>query len=125
MAFSSILFLFFFLPVSLLLYFAVPRFLRLAVLTLCSYFFYAWSDPRFVLLLIWTTVVDYSIGNIIGGTWWRGGTTPQRVRKMMLCLSLTNSIGLLIWFKYAAMGQEMIISLLQAYGLNGWNVEKI
>src|SRR5581483_915894 len=107
MVFSSNLFLFFFLPAVLILYYATPRALRFLVLTLCSYVFYAWSDPRFVLLLLWVTTVDFTIGNFIGGHWRlpflraTDEDEPLRrrfFRRALLVLSLTNSLGLLFYF---------------------------
>ncbi len=98
MIFSSPLFLCYFLPIALGLYFIVPRGARLAVLTLLSYVFYAWSGPWFLLLLIWTTLVDFIAGGLLAADW--GGVRSPRARRTVLGLSLTNSIGLLIVFKY-------------------------
>ena len=54
MLFSSIPFLYFFLPCVLLLYFAVPKCLKNGVLMLVSLFFYAWGEPKFVLIMLGT-----------------------------------------------------------------------
>jgi alginate O-acetyltransferase complex protein AlgI len=121
MVFSSNVFLFFFLPAVLLLYFASPRPLKFLVLTLCSYVFYAWSDPRFVLLLLWTTVFDFVCGNLIGGHWrlTRPGsrrTPPLWVKRAVLVTSLTNSLGLLLFFKYAMFGQQLLNASLATFG---------
>src|SRR5258706_15335841 len=59
MVFSSHLFLFYFLPLALGVYYVLPRGARHLALTLLSYVFYGWADPRFLLLLIGTTVMDY------------------------------------------------------------------
>ncbi|HEV7298747.1 MAG TPA: MBOAT family protein [Tepidisphaeraceae bacterium] len=124
MVFSSILFLFFFLPAALLLYFASPRGGgRILVLTLLSFAFYAWSDPRFVLLLLWTAVFDYCMGNVIGGAWSRRAEGPSPgVRRVALVMSLTSSIGLLVWFKYAGFAQEMLNATLDLWGITGWTI---
>src|SRR5205823_4726517 len=106
MVFSSNVFLFIFLPAFLLIYFATPRALRLIVLTLGSYVFYAWSDPRFVLLLVWTTRFDFVCGNVIGGHWRFTEVGPSTAtRRIVLTISLVNSIGLLLFFKYANWAQ--------------------
>lgn len=98
MVFSTPLFLCLFLPIALALFHLSPRPLRLAVLTLLSLLFYAWSDPRFLLLLIWTCIVDYIAGALLAGdTRFRLNLTARRA---VLALSLANSIGLLIFFKY-------------------------
>ena len=60
MVFSSHLFLFYFLPLALLLYYMVPRGGKHLVLTLLSYLFYGWANPLFVVLLLGSTVIDYS-----------------------------------------------------------------
>ena len=62
MVFSSHLFLFTFLPVALLLYYAAPLRARHLVLTLLSYLFYGWANPLFVVLMLTSTVVDFLCG---------------------------------------------------------------
>ena len=56
MVFSSFLFLFYFLPVALLLYYAVPRRAQHLVLTLLSFVFYGWANPLFSFLLLFSTL---------------------------------------------------------------------
>ena len=65
MVFSSYLFLFYFLPVALMLYYAAPRRAQHLVLTTASYFFYGWANPLFVPLLLGSTIVDYVAGRVI------------------------------------------------------------
>ncbi len=65
MVFSSYLFLFYFLPVALLLYYSVPRRAKHLLLTLVSYLFYGWANPLFVFLLLGSTTVDYFCGLVI------------------------------------------------------------
>ena len=67
MVFSSHLFLFYFLPLALLLYYAVPRHAKHLILTLLSYLFYGWANPLFVVLLLGSTVIDYACGLAIAG----------------------------------------------------------
>ena len=62
MLFSSIPFLFYYLPVVLLVYFLLPRGLRNGFLLLASLFFYAWGEPRYVLLMAATITVFYALG---------------------------------------------------------------
>ena len=66
MLFSSIPFLFYFLPAVLLAYFAVPKKLRNAVLLLSSLVFYGWGEPKYVLLMIVTLPAFYGCGLAIG-----------------------------------------------------------
>ena len=65
MLFSSVPFLFYFLPAALLLYFAVPRPLKNAVLLLASLFFYAWGEPRYVVLMIFSVLLNYGFGRLV------------------------------------------------------------
>ena len=65
MVFSSYLFLFYFLPLALLLYYVAPRRAQHLVLTLLSYVFYGWANPLFVFLLFLSTAVDYVAGLVI------------------------------------------------------------
>src|SRR5216684_3705300 len=67
--FSSHIFVFYFLPVVLALYYAAPRSNRNVILTCFSYFFYGWTNPTFLFLIAWSTAVDYCCGNLISG-WW-------------------------------------------------------
>ena len=69
MVFSSHIFLFYFLPAALLAYYVVPDRRRLLVLTFASYLFYSWTNPWFLLVLGWTTCVDFCCGNLIYGHW--------------------------------------------------------
>src|SRR5258706_6996548 len=74
MVFSSHVFLFYFLPLALGVYYILPRGARHLALTLLSYVFYGWADPRVLLLLIGTTVVDYVAALAIARTtpWSKG-----------------------------------------------------
>ncbi len=62
MVFSSYLFIFFFLPLALLGYYAAPKKLRHLTLTIFSYIFYGWANPWFCLLMLFNTSVDYTNG---------------------------------------------------------------
>ncbi len=62
MVFSSHVFLFYFLPLFLVAYYALPGRARHLLLTLASYLFYGWANPSFMLLMLVSTVVDYLCG---------------------------------------------------------------
>ena len=64
--FSSHLFLFYFLPLSLLLYYAVPKSWRIGVLALTGYAFYGWWIPWFCVLMFISTAIDYAGGLLVG-----------------------------------------------------------
>ena len=67
MVFSSHVFLFYFLPLVLGLYYVTPQRCRQPLLTLLSYVFYGWANPWFVFLMLDSTLVDYYCGLIITG----------------------------------------------------------
>ncbi|MFT7671582.1 MAG: alginate O-acetyltransferase complex protein AlgI, partial [Planctomycetota bacterium] len=62
MVFSSQVFLFYFLPVALLCYYALPQRARNGFFALISYAFYAWANPWFVLLMFGSTALDWFCG---------------------------------------------------------------
>ena len=95
MVFSSIIFLFFFLPVVLVLYYTVcaPSVaMRNGLLLLTSLFFYAWGEPKNVLLLIGSCVLNWGIALAISR--WR------RYGRLLLVLDCAANLGVLFVFKY-------------------------
>ena len=97
MVFSSFSFLLAFLPVMLAVYFLVPFRFRNGILFLGSLFFYAWGEPVYVLLMIFSTLVDYTHGFLAER--WRG----TRKGTAVLCSSVTVNLGLLGFFKYSGL----------------------
>ena len=98
MVFSSLVFLFRFLPVVLLLYYVTPRRFRNLVLFLASLFFYAWGEPVYVCLLLFSSLLDYAMGRLIGASRKRGLCGWDRAA---LVISLVVNLSLLAVFKYA------------------------
>ncbi len=95
MLFSSIPFLYYFLPAVMLCYFLVPRKGRNAVLLLFSLAFYGWGEPKLLALMLFTIVLFYFCGLMTG----RAKT--QKKKRFWLIVSVVVSIGLLGLFKYA------------------------
>ena len=95
MLFSSIPFLYFFLPCVLFLYFAVPKRLKNTVLMLVSLFFYAWGEPKYVLLMAATILVNYGAGLLIEK--FRG----KMLSKVFVVLSVVLCLASLGYLKYA------------------------
>ncbi|WP_458776365.1 MBOAT family O-acyltransferase [Desulforhopalus sp. 52FAK] len=115
MVFSSHIFLFYFLPAALLLYYSMPRRGKNLVLTVISYIFYGWSNPLFTLLMFFSTLVDYCCGLVIG-------TTPdnqQRKRKIALFVSIAANLSLLGFFKYTGFALESYNQLFTVLGVEG------
>lgn len=95
MLFSSITFLFYFLPIVMLIYLVVPRCLKNSVILIASLFFYAWGEPRYVFLMIATIVLGYLFGLLIEKC------TQKKGKKLLISLSVIFSLGVLGLFKYA------------------------
>lgn len=95
MLFSSIPFLYVFLPATLLLYFAAPRRMKNAVLLLCSLVFYGWGEPKYLLLMLFSIAQGYLFGLLIEK--YRGKTRST----VFFWLSIALSLLLLAYFKYA------------------------
>ncbi|MBR5871884.1 MAG: MBOAT family protein [Clostridia bacterium] len=99
MLFSSTEFLYAFLPLTLLLYyiFSFSRHLKNFILLAASLFFYAWGEPRFVLIMIASIVCNYLIGLAIGIAKARSN---QTAKKAALIIGIVCNLGLLFTFKY-------------------------
>jgi alginate O-acetyltransferase complex protein AlgI len=95
MLFSSIPFLFYFLPLVLAVYFLVPWKLKNTVLLLASLIFYGWGEPRYVFLMIASILLFYGCGLAIE----KAKTKPWK--KAWLTVSVVVSVALLCVFKYA------------------------
>jgi len=95
--FASFIFLFWFLPVALPLYFAAPVRLRNAALILASFGFYGWWRPQYVLLMLVSVLIDYWAARMMGEC----DDSQKARRKRWLLLSIVANLGLLGWFKYA------------------------
>ncbi len=95
MVFSSVLFLFRFLPVFMICYFLVPRRMKNFVLLLGSLFFYAWGEPVYIVLMLFSIASDYIHGRLIA--YYRG----KAAAKWWLASSVVINLLLLGFFKYA------------------------
>lgn len=93
MVFSSIPFLYYFLPAVLIVYFLTPRKGKNAVLLIASLLFYGWGEPKLLLLMAATILAFYLCGLAIGKS--------ERYKKLWLTVSVCVGVGLLGLFKYA------------------------
>lgn len=98
MVFSSLLFLFRFFPVVLILYYAAPRKIRNIILFIFSLFFYAWGEPKYVFLMLFAITMDYTVGMLIDKYKQRG---EQGKARMCLVVSIVTNLSILGFFKYA------------------------
>ena len=95
MLFSGIPFLYYFLPAVLIVYFLTPKCLKNAVLLLSSLIFYAWGEPKYVLLMVSAIVLFYLCGLAIGRA------RKRCWKRLWLTVSVVLSIAMLGVFKYA------------------------
>lgn len=105
MVFSSLTFLFFFLPVVLLLYFLSSNRWKNLILFLVSLLFYAWGEPIYIFLLLFSTIVDYSIAIYIEKN------HENKKAKLALITSMVINICLLGVFKYS----DFIVSSINQF----------
>ena len=108
MVFSSIPFIFFFLPVFLILYYLVPYKVKNILLLIFSLIFYAWGEPIYILLMIFSSVVDYTNGRMIE----KYAQNNQKRKNLFLIISIIVNLSLLGFFKYADFLIGSINSLL-------------
>ena len=112
MVFSSYLFLFYFLPAALLLYYIAPQRARHLILTIVSYVFYGWANPLFLVLLFASTAIDYVAGLVMGRH-----PRPSRAARIAIVASLCGNLTLLGFFKYYNFGAENVDALARWMGL--------
>jgi alginate O-acetyltransferase complex protein AlgI len=123
MVFSSYLFLFYFLPLALLAYYAAPVRLRHLVLTLFSYVFYGWANPLFVILLLVSTGIDYFAGLVIDGERSRAPLWPTRRARAALILSVCSNLTLLGFFKYFNFGVDSFNGVVEWIGMPALGID--
>ncbi|MDD2434769.1 MAG: MBOAT family protein [Bacilli bacterium] len=104
MVFSSIPFLFFFFPLCLLLYYLVPFKFKNTILLIFSLLFYAWGEPIYIFLMLFSTFVDYLNGRLFENK-------KFKHKKLYLIIALTINLSLLGFFKYSDFLIEVINGL--------------
>lgn len=98
MVFSSLLFLFIYLPIVLLIYYLVPRKARNLFLFVVNLIFYGWGEPIYVSLMIFSTILDYTCGYFIDKY---KKQNRKNIAKRFLILSIVVNLSLLGFFKYS------------------------
>lgn len=95
MVFSSLVFLYLFLPFIIITYFLSPKFFRNTLLLIASLFFYAWGEPKYVFLMLISIAVNYVMGIVIDRT------PPSAKKKRLLILTIIVNLAILGYYKYA------------------------
>ena len=106
MVFSSLTFLFAFLPITLIGYYLLPQKAKIAFLLLASLVFYAWGEPLYVLLMIGSITVNWGIG--------LGMDKSARHKKAYLIASVVLNLALLFTFKYTGLFWNTVRGLFPA-----------
>ena len=105
MVFTTYVFIFYFLPLFLALYYSLPRRWRNLWITLASYVFYGWWEPWFVCLMLFTTVMDFVWGRVIT----RPGAT-RRQQQLAVAACVVTNLSFLGFFKYYMFAAETLTS---------------
>lgn len=97
MVFSSLIFLFAYLAITLVLYYAVPFKARNAVLFVVSLIFYGWGEPKYIVVMLFSILVAYIFGFLVGKY---RESAPKKARAYLIVSILLN-LSALLFFKYA------------------------
>ena len=111
MVFSSIVFLFYFLPVFLLVYYLCPDKLKNYFVLLASILFYSWGAPKFIFVILGTTFLDFFLVRFMDHS------SGERKRKLLLVISVCMNLGLLFYFKYCNFFIDNFNTMLRAVGM--------
>ena len=107
MVFSSILFIFRFLPVAMVIYFLTPNKFKNLTLLLVSLIFYSWGEPKYFGIMIASIVVDYVVSRAI-----EKNRNNKKICIMLLSISIVFNLGMLFFFKYFNFFIENINNIL-------------
>ncbi len=119
MVFSSIVFLLYFLPLFLLVYYFADKKYKNLVILVFSIFFYSWGAPRFIFVILGTTFLDFHLVK------WMSQSRKVIHRRLMLALSVSVNLGLLFYFKYSNFFIENVNTLLSGFGISGVHWTKL
>lgn len=122
MVFTSNIFLFLFLPVFLLCYYAVKDHWRSYVIVLGSYLFYAWWRPDFLILFVAISYWNYWFGILIKT---RMDAGQKQAAYRLLCIGVIGNLATLGYFKYANFGADVLVAMLEPLGINTFTLEHI
>lgn len=110
MVFSSLVFLFYFLPITMILYFILPDKFRNIFILLTGLFFYAWGEPKYVVIMLISTAIDYTAGLLINKF-----NDKRNIQTLFLLISVIMNLSLLGVFKYSSF---IITTINSVFGLH-------
>lgn len=110
MVFSSSIFLLYFLPIFLLLYFTVGKKYKNIVILAASIIFYSWGAPLFIFILLASTFLDFYLVQ------WMHKTAEAKKKKLLLVISILLNAGLLAYFKYANFFVDNLNAFIELLG---------
>ena len=99
MVFSSVIFLFLFLPIVLLIYYTIKKEFRNGTLLLASLLFYTWGEPKFVIIMLASLVANYIFGILVD--YFQQNNYKEIYPKLIVALCVIFNIAILVFFKYA------------------------
>jgi alginate O-acetyltransferase complex protein AlgI len=108
MVFSNLFFLFVFLPIVLLLYFVLKREWRNYWLLLVSLFFYAWGEPKYVVLMMFSILLNYVFGLLV-----EKFSGQQNIKKLLLWVAIIGNLAILGFYKYANFFEDSINAIFR------------
>ena len=109
MVFSSIVFLLYFLPAFLCMYYLCPNRVKNYFLLFASILFYSWGAPRFIFVILGTTFLDFFLVRLMDKS------SSEKGRKLLLILSVSMNLSLLFYFKYCNFFIENMNAMLQQF----------
>lgn len=110
MVFSSLVFLFYFLPITMILYFVLPDKFRNIFILLTGLLFYAWGEPKYVVIMLISTAIDYTAGLLINKF-----NDKRNIQTVFLLVSVIMNLSLLGVFKYSSF---IITTINSVFGTN-------
>jgi len=108
MVFSSIMFLFKFLPIALLLVYIAPKKYRNLVLFVLSLIFYSWGEVRYIFIMLASVIVDFTVSHQID----KHKESPKTMKRYLM-MSVVFNLGMLIFFKYTGFFTENLNTLFK------------
>ena len=93
MLFSSITFIYFFLPLVLGVYYLLPKSMRNGWLLIASFFFYAWGEPYYLCIMLLTIVINYVAAIVVS-------IAPNKFKLLAVFLAIIVNLSILGYFKY-------------------------